>query len=431
VTILPERVAEPEPLGPLSIGAVLAGVLSAYGLFVLVISVAAGFANGAHANQQLSGATWKQLGTGGGIVTGVALFWAWVFGGFVAGRLAGREPVRHGIWVFVTGVMVLTVVATAVTWFPDTAAVVRNLRVLGLPVRRNEWSDVLGAAGLASLLGMLAGSVVGTRWGMRGAAAVSAPVPKAVPEIEPEVEPVPAFVDAEPAPLEPAAEPSEPQLFTDEPEPEPGLLAAWAAPAVEHEERAPEPTIAEEPAASPWWTPPSAPEPEPEPAPAEPVGFVEPVAAEPVVEEPVVEHVPSEPFPSEPLSPEPPPPAPPSFWPQAEEPLVGAEPASAADEGWALPDVDAPSYAEEAPAFGEPVRPAEPVTPEPVEAEPASYEWPAVSGGYEAPPEADPEPQLYQDAPEALPDGESEEEELRRRQREDAARAYEQARDEQ
>ncbi len=83
MTILPERSRhEPEAAPPLSYGAVLGGVLAAYGTFVLVISIVGGFANGAHANQQFSGATWHQLGTGAGIVTGLALFWSFAVGGY-------------------------------------------------------------------------------------------------------------------------------------------------------------------------------------------------------------------------------------------------------------------------------------------------------------------------------------------------------------
>ena len=83
-----------------------------------------------------SGTTWKQLGTGGGIVTGIALFVAWGAGGLVAARTAGRDGVRHGVWVFILGVVLMAVVGAAITWLPDTTAILRNLRLLGLPVRR-------------------------------------------------------------------------------------------------------------------------------------------------------------------------------------------------------------------------------------------------------------------------------------------------------
>ena len=349
--------------------------------------------------------------------------------------MARREPIRHGVWVFGAGVVLLTVVATAVTWFPDSAAVVRNLRVLGLPVRRNEWSHVLGVAGIASLLGMFAGAVVGTRWGVRGALAVAPGGRQPVPAVEP----MPAFVQAEPAPSEPEPAVLEPQLFTDEPEPEPGLVSAWAAPAVEPEETppAPGPVAEPEPAASPWWTPATAAQAQAEPAVEEYAGYSEPVAPEPVTSEVVspepvspepvsAEAVSPEPLTPEPLTPEPPLPAPPSFWPlHEEEPLVGAEPASAPDEGWALPEVEVPYGFEEQPVPGEPAvgPPAEPAVPDPA----AQSEGPPASGGFEAPPQPEPEPEVYQEAPDALPDSEEE----RRRQQEEAARAYERAREEQ
>src|SRR5439155_23187949 len=80
---------------------------------------------------------------------------------------------------------------------------------------------------------------------------------------------------------------------------------------------------------------------------------------------------------------------------------------------------------EEQPVPGEPAvgPPAEPAVPEPA----AQSEGPPASGGFEAPPQPEPEPEVYQEAPDALPDSEEE----RRRQQEEAARAYERAREEQ
>ena len=167
-TVLPNR-DETRAL-PVSGTAVLIGVLVAYAAFAVLISIVAAFANGAHANQQLSGATWKQLGTGGGIVTGIVLFLTWAAGGFVAAHIAGRDGLRHGVWVFVGGVVLMTVVGAAITWLPDTATNLRNLRLLGLPVRRGEWRDIGTVAGIASLVGMAAGAILG---GYRAAPALA------------------------------------------------------------------------------------------------------------------------------------------------------------------------------------------------------------------------------------------------------------------
>ena len=108
---------------------------------------------------------------------------------------------------------------------------------------------------------------------------------------------------------------------------------------------------------------------------------------------------------------------------------MGEPPARGADEGWALPDVGTPYEPPQEPVFGEPVG-APSSQPGPAEftsgAPPAE---PSEPSPFAAPAEPEEEAQRYQEAPEALPDPEEEEE--RRRQREEAARAYEQARDEQ
>jgi hypothetical protein len=409
--------------------AVLLGVLVAYGAFAVLISLVAGFANGAHANQQLSGATWKQLGVGGGIVTAIVLFVAWGVGGFAAARLAGRDAVRHGVWVFVVGVVLMTVVGAAITWLPDTAANLKNLRLLGLPVRRTEWRDIGTVAAIASLVGMAAGAVVG---GWRaaptlvpGAPAAPPPPPPPLPPELFEAEPFEEEVH-EPAFVGPSLFGEEQVLFEPEPEPEPDP------------ERQPEPVEAETPAwlqfiqererairemdrESAVGDAPPAPAPAPwsEPEPA-PTFIVEPEFVEPELVEPA--------------------PAPAdvgSWWPQEPEPA--AQPAPAYDEAWALPDEELPRAGGHEPdesAFPPPPTPV----PEPDVAgapDPVAPPPPAERGDwsgdelFQAPPEP-PEEDVLQRAPEApLAELDPEEQAERRRQQEEAARAYKQAREEQ
>jgi hypothetical protein len=431
-----------EPALPVSGTAVLTGVLVAYGAFAVLISIVAAFANGAHSHQVLSAATWKQLGTGGGIVTGIALFVAWAAGGLVAARAAGRDGIRHGVWAFVIGVVLMTVVGAAITWLPDTTAILRNLRLLGLPVRRNEWRDIGSVAGLSTVLGMAAGAVFGGWWAMRqpavrpvrvpvpAAAPGAAPLPPTVEEGQEEQGPEPAFVG--------------PSLF-DKP-----AFASEARP--DDETEAPSPLG---PAPEPFGVPepPSAPEPEARPreTPAW-LQFVEERERafrerefESPVAEPVIESEPAPAFIEEPDEPEPPPASEPvevtSWWPgpadrsaaPADEP---SEPERAYDEAWALPDDD------EGPGTAEPVEdaafPHPPPTPVPepevVGVTPAPpppqehAEWTDEGTLFQAPP--DPTEDELEQAPEApVPDLSPEEQEARRRQQEEAARAYEQARE--
>ncbi|HEV3352130.1 MAG TPA: hypothetical protein VG076_04370 [Acidimicrobiales bacterium] len=425
-----------ESAHPVSGTAVLTGVLVAYGAFALLISVVAAFANGAHSHQVLSAATWKQLGTGGGIVTGIVLFLAWGAGGLVAARTAGRDGVRHGVWVFIVGVVLMTVIGAAITWLPDTTAILRNLRLLGLPVRRNEWRDIGTVAGIASLVGMAAGAATGGWWALR-AAPVRAAVPSAVPT------PVPA-----------AAAPPPQRL---------GAPVAEAAPVVEEEEE-PAPVLfgpspfedlvfeAEpEPAApAPQRSEPQAPEPAPEPAPA-PVAEETPAwlqfiqerergirerdegySVEEVVTAPEsAPWVGSEPVPTfleEPDDePEPAPTESGSWWPGSD-----AQPAQAtvADEAWALPDDEPVAVVPEipeGPAFPHPQPPpvhvpVDDVAPAPLE---EHAEWPDDEALYQTPPVPG-TGDVLEHAPEA-PDLDPEEQEERRRRQEEAARAYKQA----
>jgi len=419
-----------EPALPLSGTAVLLGVLVAYGAFAVLISVVAAFANGAHANQQLSTASWKQLGVGGGIVAAVVLFVAWGLGGFAAARLAGRDGVRHGVWVFVVGVVLMTVVGAAITWLPDTADILKNLRLLGLPVRRTEWRDIGNVAGIASLVGMAAGAVVG---GWRAAPAL-APVAPAAPAAAPPLPaPLPEPFEAEPFEEEvpepafvgPSLFEQEQVLFEPEPEPEPVP------------EPEPEPIVAETPA----WLQfvqerertihdrdrESAGEDFPAPAPAP---WSEPEPAPTFIEEPELVEPERGPAPETAEAG--------SWWPQEPEPEPAAEPAPAIDEAWALPDEERPPAGGPEPdaqsAFPPP--PPTPV-PEPDVAPDALVPPPPAEPDerrddeelFQAPPQR-PDEGALQQAPEApLPELDPEEQAERRRQQEEAARAYEQARE--
>ncbi|MBV9411446.1 MAG: TIGR04086 family membrane protein [Acidimicrobiia bacterium] len=418
-----------EPALPVSGIAVMAGVLAAYGAFAVLISIVAAFANGAHSHQVLSGATWKQLGTGGGIVAGIVLFLAWAAGGFIAARMAGHDGIRHGIWVFVVGVVFITVVGAAITWLPDTTAILRNLRLLGLPVRRNEWRDIGTVAGLASLIGSAAGAVVGGWFAFRekapAAERVRPPAP-AVPVAAPPpvAEPVPAPSEAEaeaafarPSLFEETGFEPEP-LAGEEPDTAPAPVAATPESAIEQkpawlqfiQER--ERSIQERDQGSALdetYTP----------APPAPAPWASDEPAPAFLDEPEPEAEPTQPT---------------SWWPERDE--RPEEPVRTVDDAWALPDdEDTPGGGGEADRAFPPSPPTPVPAPEPddVEVPPLGEhaDWKDDDELYRAPPEPV-DDDVLQHAPEAPPpEVGSEEREARRRQQEEAARAYEQMRDDQ
>ena len=150
----------------LSLLSVLAGSLVAYGAFVLLAGIAGGILEATGADTDIT-ARWDELGVGAGLVVAGLLFVSYLFGGYVAGRMARRAGLVQGLGVFVLGVLVVAVVAVAIRQLAGTDAVVESLRDLGLPTTGDEWADVGTVAGVASLAGALVGALLGGLLGER------------------------------------------------------------------------------------------------------------------------------------------------------------------------------------------------------------------------------------------------------------------------
>ena len=150
----------------ISLGSLLAGVLVAYGGFAILAGIAGGILEATDADADIT-ARWGDLGVGAGLVVAGLLFFAYLYGGYVAGRMARRAGVLHGVGVFVLGLLIVAAVAVIVRQVAGTEAVVDRLRDMGLPTTGDEWSDVGTVGGLASLLAALAGAVIGGILGER------------------------------------------------------------------------------------------------------------------------------------------------------------------------------------------------------------------------------------------------------------------------
>jgi hypothetical protein len=94
-------------------------------------------------------------------VVGVALFAAYLFGGYVAGRMAFRAGLTHGILVFVLGVVVAAVIGVLVEQLAGSEAIEENLRNVGVPTTADEWGSIGTIAGIVSLAAMLVGAILG------------------------------------------------------------------------------------------------------------------------------------------------------------------------------------------------------------------------------------------------------------------------------
>lgn len=152
----------------MSFVSVLAGVLVAYGAFAIAAGITGAVLNGLGVETRaLSDNDWRQLGIGTGVAVALSLFLSYLFGGYVAGRMARRAGAFNGLLVFVLGILLAVGVGAAVGSQADAEAIRSNLRSIGVPTSGSEYSAIGTIAGLAALAAMLLGSIFGGLLGER------------------------------------------------------------------------------------------------------------------------------------------------------------------------------------------------------------------------------------------------------------------------
>jgi hypothetical protein len=155
-------------VGKLSFISVLAGTLVAYGAFAILAALVGAAATAIGFDNDLGRDDWARLGTGSAIAAAVVLLVAYLFGGYVAGRMARRAGLLNGLAVFLLAIVLIVAVGAIVASQADADAIRTNLRSLGIPTSGSEWSDIGTLAGIASLaamlIGALVGGVLGERW---------------------------------------------------------------------------------------------------------------------------------------------------------------------------------------------------------------------------------------------------------------------------
>jgi len=163
-----KRLARQAGLGRLSFISVLAGVLVAYGAFVVLAAVVGAAAAAIGLDTELASNDWASLGRGSAVTVTVVAFVAYLFGGYVAGRMARRAGLVNGLAVFALALVVAVVFGSILASQTDTGTIQANLRSLGLPITGAEWAKIGTVAGIGTLAGMLLGAgiggVVGERW---------------------------------------------------------------------------------------------------------------------------------------------------------------------------------------------------------------------------------------------------------------------------
>jgi len=151
-------------LSPLS---VLAGVLCAYGAFTIVAAIVGSALAAADVNTEFRSNDWTGSGAVAALASAAVLFIAYLFGGYVAGRMARRAGLLHGALVFVVSLVVGGVAGGVVSALADNNEIEDNLRSIGVPTTMDQLTEVAVAGAILSLVAVLVGSLVGGALGER------------------------------------------------------------------------------------------------------------------------------------------------------------------------------------------------------------------------------------------------------------------------
>jgi MFS family permease len=165
-------VAQRVRFGGLKWGAAFFGWLSANGLAVILIALlsAAGLALGLARGVDTADEAVNQVdtvGLGSAIAVLVALFLAYLAGGYVAGRMARFDGARQGLAVWLIGLIVVLVLAGAGAVFGAQYNVLQQLNLPRIPIDEGTATTAGVVSLVAILLVTLLGAVLGGKLGDR------------------------------------------------------------------------------------------------------------------------------------------------------------------------------------------------------------------------------------------------------------------------
>jgi hypothetical protein len=159
----------PETRGGVAGGAVITGVVVAFGAMFLLSAVVGGVlvALGVTDTQVTQGEA-VQAGIGAGIALVVAQFLSYLWGGYTAGRMARGAGVANGVLVPIVALLVAAGVAALVTALGADANLNLPFSDNRLPIEDAnlvDWGVGIGIAALVAMfLGGIVGGAAGARW---------------------------------------------------------------------------------------------------------------------------------------------------------------------------------------------------------------------------------------------------------------------------
>jgi hypothetical protein len=159
----------PRARGGVSLGAVLTGVVVAFGSAFLLSALIGGVlaATGA-VDENITRNDVVQAGIGAGIAFAVAQFLAYLWGGYTAGRMARGAGALNGLLVPILAIVLALIVGGVAAALGATAELNLPFTNARLPLEESyeiEWGVALSVAALVTMfLGGILGGALGARW---------------------------------------------------------------------------------------------------------------------------------------------------------------------------------------------------------------------------------------------------------------------------
>jgi hypothetical protein len=154
--------------GPVSWWSIAAGVLTVIGVIAVCVGAVAAVLHALNlTTNTLTDTEWTRAGFGVGVLSAVAFFGCFALGGYTAGRMSRRAGMRHGLLVFVMGLLVIAA-AIGIAQLEGALSVIRDrFDDLGAPTGESTWGGIVLLTIGVGLAGALVGSLLGGRRGER------------------------------------------------------------------------------------------------------------------------------------------------------------------------------------------------------------------------------------------------------------------------
>jgi hypothetical protein len=156
--------------GGVSFGAILTGVVVAFGALTLLLALAGGILTATDTIDEVtnvSGEDAVTAGTAAGVVLVIAWFLAYMWGGYTAGRMGRGAGFLNGLLVPIIAILLLLAVGAIASALGAEAELNNPLDNVRLPVEESNLVDIGTAIGIAVLVAMFLGSIVGGLLGAR------------------------------------------------------------------------------------------------------------------------------------------------------------------------------------------------------------------------------------------------------------------------